>query len=170
MRILPTVHLRAMEPEDLDMLYSIENDTSLWHLGMTNAPYSRFVLHDYISQATGDIYTDKQVRLMIENEIGETVGMVDLTTFCPKNLRAEVGIVIADNYRCKGYAQATLSVLHRYAQTTLHLHQLYAFIPCDNLSCIHLFQKSSYRQTAILSDWLFDGSAYHDAILMQCIL
>ena len=38
---LPTVHLRAIEPEDLDLLYRIENDVKLWNVGTTNVPYSR---------------------------------------------------------------------------------------------------------------------------------
>ena len=68
-----TVKLRAMEPEDLDMLYMIENDRKLWDVGVTNVPYSRYVLHDYIANSSGDIYTDHQVRLIIEKGVGETV-------------------------------------------------------------------------------------------------
>ena len=30
----PKVHLRAIEPEDLDMLYRIENDVKLWNVGI----------------------------------------------------------------------------------------------------------------------------------------
>jgi len=30
------VRLRAIEPEDLDLLYTIENDVSLWNVGTTN--------------------------------------------------------------------------------------------------------------------------------------
>lgn len=167
---LPTIRLRAMEPEDLDALYGMENDTSLWHLGLTNVPYSRYVLHDYISQQTGDIYTDKQVRLMIVNEAGETVGMVDLTSFDPKNQRAELGLVIAANHRQKGYARAAMLALHHYAKSTLHLHQVYAVIPADNQACLHLFRTLDYQPSATLSDWLFDGTTYHDAVLLQYIL
>ena len=35
---LPIVKLRAMEPEDLDLLYQIENDSSIWHVGTNNVP------------------------------------------------------------------------------------------------------------------------------------
>ncbi len=42
------VALRAIEPTDLDVLTSWENDTSLWELGCTLAPYSRKRLWDYI--------------------------------------------------------------------------------------------------------------------------
>ena len=46
---LPIIHLRALEPEDLDSLYNIENDEDLWDVGVTNVPYSRFVLSAYIA-------------------------------------------------------------------------------------------------------------------------
>ena len=74
---LPDVILRAMEPEDLDMMYAIENDHDTWSVTDVNTPYSRFVLHEFIANATGDIYTDKQVRLIETNKSGEKIGMID---------------------------------------------------------------------------------------------
>ena len=61
------ITLRAIEPEDLDLLYRIENDVRLWNVGTSNVPYSRYVLHDYVAHVTNDIYTDHQVRLIVEN-------------------------------------------------------------------------------------------------------
>ena len=101
--ILPTIHLRAIEPEDLDVLYTIENDTKVWNVSTTNVPYSRYVLYDYVANAKNDIYADKQVRMMIEDEHHNVVGIVDIINFDPKNMRAEVGIVIKQDYRNKGY-------------------------------------------------------------------
>ncbi len=167
---LPIVRLRAMEPEDLDVLYTIENDTSIWKLGLTNVPYSRFVLHDFMANNTGDIYTDKQVRLIIENEAGEMVGMVDLLKFDPKNQKAELGILISSGYRGKGYAKATISQIHEYALSTLHLHQLYVVIAASNTASLDLFRKYGYQQSGSLHDWLFDGSTYYDAIILQRLL
>lgn len=159
-----------MEPEDLDVLYTIENDTSIWELGPTNVPYSRFVLHDYMSSNTGDIYTDKEVRLLIENEQKELVGMVDLLKFDPKNQKAELGILICSAYRRQGYAKAVISRIHDYALTTLHLHQLYVVIATSNEASLALFKQHGYQQAGILRDWLYDGRAYHDAIIMQRLL
>ena len=50
----PSIHLRAVEPEDLDLLYKIENDVKLWNVGATNVPYSRYTLHDYVANASDD--------------------------------------------------------------------------------------------------------------------
>ena len=76
------ITLRAIEPEDLDLLYRIENDVRLWNVGTSNVPYSRYVLHDYVAHVTNDIYTDRQVRMMIVNEAGQTVGIVDTNYLC----------------------------------------------------------------------------------------
>ena len=67
MKTLPDIRLRAIEPEDLDLLYRIENDRELWNVGTTNVPYSRYTLHDYLATSCDDIYADKQVRMVIEN-------------------------------------------------------------------------------------------------------
>ena len=90
----PKVHLRAIEPEDLDLLYRIENDVKLWNVGTTNVPYSRYTLHDYVANASDDIYTDRQVRLMVEDASGAVVGIADIVNFDPGNCRAEVGLIM----------------------------------------------------------------------------
>lgn len=166
----PMVKLRAMEPEDLDLLYKIENDTGLWNVGATNVPYSRYTLHDYIANSTGDIYNDRQVRLMAENSDGEVVGIVDVVNFDPRHLRAEVGIVIENGYRQKGYATAALNAIADYSLRVLHLHQLYVFADASNTASVNLFRKMGYQETAELNDWLYDGKTYHAALLMQLFL
>jgi diamine N-acetyltransferase len=159
-----------MEPEDLDLLYRIENDRSLWDVGVTNVPYSRYTLHDYIAQSSGDIYTDGQVRLIVETEDGETIGIADLMNFDAKNCRAEVGLVLECKHRRKGYGKKVLEMLADYALRVLHLHQLYAYVPNSNAPSLSLFVKSGYKKTAELTDWLFDGRQYHSVAFMQLML
>lgn len=169
-RSLPVVRLRAIEPEDLDMLYGIENDTKLWNVSVTSVPYSRYTLYDYIANSKNDIYSDRQVRMMVENGGGEVVGIVDLINFDPKHLRAEIGIVIKREYRNQGYAQAAISEICDYALNVLHLHQLYALVNRDNPHSLKLFEKTGFSVSSELKDWLFDGKNYHNAVLMQLFL
>lgn len=166
----PHVGLRAMEPEDLDMLYRVENDIDHWQVGATNVPYSRYVLHDYIAKATGDIYTDKQVRLMMDDSQGCTVGIVDLVNFDPKHCRAEVSIIVLKEKRRQGYARAALSQVKTYARQILHLHQLYAVVEKTNAPSIALFESAGFQCQCTLPQWLFDGEKYCEAILMQSFL
>ena len=62
------IRLRALEPEDLEWLYSVENDEELWQWGSSNVPYSRYSLKTYIAESRHDIYADGQLRLVIETE------------------------------------------------------------------------------------------------------
>lgn len=167
---LPQVSFRAMEPEDLDNLYSIENDTSIWNAGTTSVPYSRYTLYQYIANAKNDIFEDRQVRLMIEDESKDVVGIIDIYDYDPKHHRAEVGIVIKREYRGQGYARSAIKRITNYALDVLHLHQLYAYIDKTNKVSRHVFEQSGFTLSAELKDWLFDGRAYHDALLMQIIL
>ena len=167
---LPEVTLRALEPEDLELLYHIENDDKLWNVGITNVPYSRFLLHDYIANSSGDIYTDKQVRLMIVTSDNKCVGIIDLVDFNPQHRRAEIGIVIMSEYRNRGFAKAALSKAISYCHRVIHLAQIYAIIQNDNKISINLFNSLGFSAKTQLGGWLFDGEKYNDAVLMQFFL
>lgn len=167
---MPVVRLRAMEPEDLDALYRIENDRDVWDVGENNVPYSRYILHDYIANASADIYADKQVRMVVENEKGQLVGVADVVNFCPSHARAEVSIVICREHRKKGYARAAIRQIMDYALRTLHLHQLYAVVREDNMPSLNLFSSLGFKSKMVLDDWLFDGKDYHNAVVMQFFL
>ena len=74
--------LRAAEPEDLDLMYLIENDIALWAMGSSNVPYSMYTLRQFIEQTSNDINTDGQVRLVIAlSENRNAIGFVDLQNF-----------------------------------------------------------------------------------------
>ena len=165
----PEIRLRALEPEDLDLLYKIENDMKLWNVGATTVPYSRYTLHDYIATASNDIYADRQVRMMVENLSGEIVGIVDLVNFDPNNCRAEVGLIILNVFRRQGYGSSVLTAIADYALHTLHLHQLFAYVDAKNEASLKLFRKQGYKSSSMIRDWLYDGREYRDAVLMQLV-
>ena len=62
------IHLRALEPEDLEFLYQIENKESFWEVSHTQTPFSKYVLKQYLENAHLDIYESKQLRLLIEEK------------------------------------------------------------------------------------------------------
>lgn len=163
------VRLRAMEPEDLDFLYGMENSRELWDVGNANVPYSRYVLHDYIANTTNDIYRDGQVRMIVENDEGLTVGIVDVFDFNPQHRRAEVSVAVLGHFRRRGYATAAIRSVLGYAHRTLHLHQVYAVVAVSNVPSLRLFEKCGFARRDTLADWLFDGVEYSDAMVMSKI-
>lgn len=160
------ITLRALEPEDLDFLYRMENDTDLWGVSNTSVPYSRYVLHDYIANATDDIYRDGQVRLIVETD-GVAVGMVDVFDFNPQHRRAELSIVIDPRYRKRGIATAVVRAMADYACHTLRLHQLYTVVAEYNKASLSLFLRCGYVSNGVMNEWLYDGKRYVDAVVLQ---
>ena len=59
--------LRALEPEDIDVLFSIENDSELWRYSNRNEPYSNYTLKKYIEIQSQDISESKQKRFVLSN-------------------------------------------------------------------------------------------------------
>ena len=164
--------LRAVEPDDLEFLYRCENDTSVWRYGTTTAPYSRFTLKQYIEEAQADIYTARQLRLIVcrKDTGNEPVGAIDLFDFDPYHLRASVGIVVVgDENRGHGFASESLQLIIGYAFDFLHLRQLYCSVAADNAASLHIFEKAGFRQCGLRAEWLRAASGYIDEIEMQLI-
>ena len=89
------IMLRALEPEDLEYLYTWENNMDLWDVSDTLTPFSHFTLKKYIESSHKDIYSSKQLRLMIVRIEDKTpIGLVDLYDFDPYHQRAGIGIMI----------------------------------------------------------------------------
>lgn len=162
-----TLFLRALESDDLDILYSIENREEDWYVSQTQTPFSKATLKDYISNAHLDIYTAKQLRLVVCLYNATPVGFVDFFDFCPKNKRAGVGIILSPEHRGKGYSSQSLSLLMEYAKKHLHVHQLYAHILENNLASIQCFTKCGFQKTAVLQDWFFDGKCFQNVGFYQ---
>ena len=160
--------LRALEPSDLDFLYTLENDISTWHVSNTLSPYAKFVLEQYLENAALDIYTVKQLRLVICNQKQEAIGAIDLFDFDPHHRRAGIGIVILTPYRGQGHAAEALHLLLSYCHHTLQLHQVYCSITASNHASVRLFKNAGFAEVGIRRDWLrkSDGS-WDDVVEMQ---
>lgn len=162
--------LRALEPEDLDFLYEIENDESIWEVSLTQTPYSKWVLKQYLENAHQDIYEAKQLRLAIElNETKQLIGLIDLFDFDFKNSRAGVGIVIQEASRGNGWGSEVLQQLITYSFSHLELHQLYANISIYNEASIKLFTKFGFQKIGIKKQWNKINGQFVDEVLFQLI-
>lgn len=163
------IYLRALEPTDLDFLYQLENDESVWEVSNTSTPYSKFVLKQYLENAHRDIFEVKQLRLAIcKKQDDQTIGLVDLFDFDPRHRRAGIGIIIfSETDRGKGFAAETLEVFLPYGFTHLNLHQLYANITTDNVQSIHLFEKFGFTKTGEKKDWVWSQGVFKNEFIYQ---
>lgn len=164
------IFLRALEPEDLEFVYEIENDEKVWEISNTQTPYSRFLIRQYLENAHRDIYEVKQLRLVISNYNNETIGLIDLFDFDFKNRRAGVGILIkSPSNRAKGYGKEALNLVVSYSFTHLCLHQLYCNISDENQASINLFKSQGFKEVGLKKDWNVVNGHFKNEYLFQLI-
>jgi diamine N-acetyltransferase len=163
------INLRALEPSDLDVLYNWENDTSIWKVSQTIAPFSKNILAKYLENAHQDIFTAKQLRLMIEKD-STPIGTIELFDFDPVNLRCGIGIWIVDEEnRRKGYAKEALTLIIKYAFSNLHLNQIYCNISSRNQASINLFGSLDFQLVGVKSKWNKTPEGWEDELLFQLL-
>lgn len=163
-----TIALRALEPTDLDRLLAWENDTALWAVTDTIAPFSRHLIWQYLQDYDGDIYRMRQLRLVITRLAdGAALGTVDLLNFDPLNNRAELGLFVARDARGAGVGGQAVDLVCDYVARHLGIRQLYVHIAADNAPCLELFRQKRFAEVGTLRQWVKRGTAYHDIVLMQ---
>ena len=165
------IYLRALEPEDLEFLYQLENNESVWEVSNTIAPYSKFILKQYLENSYKDIFEAKQLRLVIcISDSDKPIGSVDLFDFEPKHKRVGVGIIISSKEDLqKGYASEALQTVCNYVFTHLNLHQVYANITEDNKPSISLFENAKFKRVGVKLDWIYSYGEFKNELLYQLI-
>lgn len=165
--------LRAPEPEDLELLYKWENDTSVWQAGNTLTPFSKFILRQFIENSHKDIYETKQQRFMIDltdKKPPQTIGTIDLFDYDPFHERAGIGILIMNKeLREKGYASEALRILINYSFQILGLHQLFANVDVENTTSLNLFKKNGFKIAGEKKEWNKTPDGRKDEYLLQLI-
>ena len=164
------IYLRALEPEDLKFLHTIENDENIWEISNTQTPYSRFILKQYLKNAHKDIFEVKQLRLVIADSQDKPVGLIDLFDFDFKNKRAGIGIVVQElEDRRQGYGKEALQLLIDYTFAHLGLHQLYCNISENNNASIQLFSQLGFTKVGVKKDWIYANNTFKNECLFQLI-
>jgi diamine N-acetyltransferase len=165
------IKLRALEPEDLELLYEWENDDIYWSISNTVAPFSRFTIKRYIENSHKNLFETGQQRFMIDHLDDKiTIGTIDVFEFDPFHKRAGIGILIANkSYRRKGYASMSLTCLQNYCFKTLQMHQIYCNILANNIGSINLFKKHGFVEIGTKKEWVLAENGYVDVIMLQLI-
>jgi len=165
------IKLRALEPRDLGFVFEVENNTEIWNISNTQTPYSKFLIKQYMKNAHQDIYTAKQLRLLIEVKSTEkSVGLIDLFEFDPKNKRVGLGILILNSEdRNQRIGSQAVGLLIDYVFEFLDVHQIFVNIDVNNVASIKLFNNFGFELIGVKKDWNFQNKSYHDEAIYQLI-
>ena len=165
------ISLRALEPEDLTLLYTIENDPDIWDSSNANGPYSRYTLKQYIASSS-TIYESGEQRFVIDVALVEEnkkipIGLIDITNYAPLDSRAEVGVVLLKEYRGQGYGLQALTLVENYVTRWLRMHSLYAQVLVSNTYSCKLFEKAGYVIVSKLPKWHYVNGIYEDVFIFM---
>jgi diamine N-acetyltransferase len=164
------IFLRALEPGDLPLLKSWENNPEFWRISNTLQPFSDFTLEQYLLQAHQTIVQTGQVRFvmaLVDNQ--KPIGAIDLFEFDALHQRVGVGILIASqNDRTKGFASEALQLVLQYCFDVLMVHQVFCNISATNTPSLRLFQKLGFEVVCRKKDWLRTPDGFEDELILQC--
>jgi len=163
------IRLRALEPEDIEFLFGIENDISNWEISNTKTPFSRDILNKYLLNAHQDIYTAKQYRFVICQSDLNPIGTIDLFDFDPFHKRVGLGILILAKYQNLGFGFEAIKLICDYVFKVLQLNQVYVNITTENKKSIQLFEKFGFELAGIKKDWIQTMNGFKDEALYQLI-
>lgn len=161
------VSLRAPEEKDVDRIFLWENDPGFFEVLPNAAPLSRLQVWEYIKNYNADPYSARELRLMVDDEEGRTVGYVDIFEFDPMNRRAGVAVYINEDNRRMGYALEALKMTEEYAHNQLGMHQLWSIVAIDNEPSINLFNEAGFKSCGKLRSWICRRRSYIDALFFQ---
>jgi|TARA_B100001093_G_scaffold56229_1_gene47607 diamine N-acetyltransferase len=164
------VKFRALEMDDLQWLYLIENDERLWKYSNTIVPFSKEILTKYILNSNRDIFDVKQLRMVVYSKEVSRIGLIDLYDFSPENKRLALGIIIDEKYRNIGVAKNALSLIEKWIKSRLDIHQIYVNIGEENLISIKLFKSLGYNKIGLKKDWNFYNNKFNSEFTFQKIL
>ena len=164
------IKLRALEPEDIDVLFSVENDAELWKYSNRNEPYSKYTLKRYIEIQNQDISESKQKKFVLSNNDKIIFGFIDLFDFESFHRRAGIGLVILSSYRNQGFGSKGLQLIENHSKLYYNMHLLYANVAYENKESNCLFKKMKYNLVGVKHKWNYYDNSFHDECLYQKIL
>lgn len=152
------VVLRAMEPEDNEMIRGMFNDPEVEKLVVGWAfPVSAYAQNKWLENH----YADNDFRWVIETKEDGAVGIATFTDIDWKNRSAFHGIKLANKKnRSKGIGTDTVMAVERYAFDELGMHRLDgAWFP-DNLPSKNMYMKCGWKVEGMKRDAVYQEGAY----------
>ena len=159
------LRLRALEPEDAELMYWAEDDPAAWTYSDYLAPMSLEMLREYALTYDADPFRSGQLRLIIEAD-GKAAGILDLFDISARHLRADTGIYLFPEHRGKGIGKLALEAAKEYCRCRLGLHQLTASVAAGNKEALECYRKAGFSSTGRRRDWLRTAEGWEDVELL----
>ncbi len=156
------VILRALEPDDNDMLLELINDPETESvIGGKSWPTSMQHQRKWLAEQEDNNTVFRCA--IISKESNDAIGTLILNEINWQNGTAQIHIKMAKNgVRGKGYGTDAVRTAVNYSFDEMRLHCIYAYILDTNEVSRHMFEKCGFKPEGILHDRVYKGGRYID--------
>lgn len=156
------ITLRAIEQEDLDILWEMINDPDIEHMtGGGGFPVSHIQQEEWIKSQKD---CSNAVRLVIDTKEHGAIGTVALTDIDYRNRTAQFHSKIATSkdLRGHGYGTKATMALVKYAFDQMNLYCIYSYIVEYNNASQRVKEKCGFKKDGILRERVYKDGSYHN--------
>ena len=166
------VHLRRIEPEDLDDVMKNWNNLEIRQFLAHAIPMSRTKEREILERMSkADPWKDGDMSLAIEEKSsGEYLGSIGLHRISKQNRNAELGVVILDpkNFG-KGYGTDAIKVMLWVGFNILGLESVYLSTFPQNERAQRAFKSAGFKEAGVRRRGIFTMGEFRDIIMMDIL-
>lgn len=157
------VVLRAMEPEDCELVRDMFNDPEIENLVVGWAfPLSKYGQQKWYEKH----FADQDFRFIIETAEDGAVGVATLLDIDWKNRMAEHGIKLANKERRgKGIGTDAVMAIMRYAFDELGLNRLNGSWFPENVASKNMYMKCGWKEEGVRRNYVYKRGAWRDLVM-----
>ena len=152
------VELRTIEEEDLDFLQQTLNAPTVRRFLGNRGPINGEQEREWFEESYSD---DESVNLLITVD-GDGAGSIGLHSADPRNVNAEIGIFLAEDYWGEGYGTEASRLITHYAFDECRFHRVIARVFEGNEGSHRIWQKLGFRHEATFSEAEFIDGEFVD--------
>lgn len=163
--------LRAIEREDVPLIWAINNDVAVELAGGGDPPWPQSLARAYadFDRRAGEGGRDGDpsgVSFAIEAG-GELIGFCGLNGRAPFAATAELGITIGNRaYWGRGYGREAVGLLVDYGFELLNLRRIYLRVHARNERAIRAYRACGFVEEGRLRQHVWSDGAYDDLLYM----
>jgi RimJ/RimL family protein N-acetyltransferase len=155
------IYLCAFEKSYLPSLHQWMNDSeSIAMIGRLFYTFEETEIFVEKKRNSGDYL------LGIKNSLDQLLGWVHLSKIEPEHGRAEIGILVAPEYRGHGIGRIGMELMLEVAFDQLRLHRIYLTTRAINQRGISLYEKIGFSIEGHLREHTFIQGKFYDTIIM----
>lgn len=170
--VLETEHyrLRGLREDDASELFGFMRDKNTMKFITPDPVKSEPDMWQEIQGQLENFAKRTELPWVIEDkEKGEIIGKFSLHKLSMWHKKAELGVIIREEYQQKGVVTEVLEEILHYAFDTLELNRVVGDIFAENEGSEKLLKKYGFKEEGTMRQTDFDGKRYHDTVVFSLL-